>query len=184
MAVRRDAATTTRSGWIRLQANARSAIGSVGAEVPHLPPRTAHQDAERQRSDVVPLARSTGHDDGRAILGGHHVDRAGREPAADEMAGEVLLRDADGSGLPSLADLDQERHQHAGDGLVKVEPLENLVQDALGGGLVVIGQSREKPPDEGASGRLHLVLLDPTVYDFLPRQVRSKGSRHACGAMS
>jgi hypothetical protein len=47
------------------------------------------------------------------------------------MAGDALLRDADGSGLAPVPDLEQERHQHPGDGLVKVEPLENLVKDAL-----------------------------------------------------
>lgn len=60
------------------------------------------------------------------------------------MAGDALLRDADGTGLAPVSDLEQERHQHPGDGLVKVEPLENLVQDALRLRLVVVVQCREK----------------------------------------
>lgn len=59
------------------------------------------------------------------------------------MAGDALLRDADGTGLAPVSDLEQERHQ-PGDGLVKVEPLENLVQDALRLRLVVVVQCLEK----------------------------------------
>ena len=91
------------------------------------------------------------------------------QPAADEVAREVLLADVDLSALPAVADLFQGGQHHLVQHLLEAECGEALVEHGVGGGLVVAANRCEQ-----AGGRvLEQILGRSHVFECGMRSLRS-----------
>src|SRR5580765_1146807 len=71
------------------------------------------------------------------------------QPAADQVAGEVLLADLDLAPLPAVADLLQDGQHHLAQRLLEAERSKALVEHRVRGALVVAADRRKQ-----ASGKV------------------------------
>ena len=94
--------------------------------------------ARQQGAPAVPVAPSAG-------------ERA--QPAADHVAGEVLLRDASLGRGPALAEVVQEGQDHPAEGGVEVQRSEGAVESGLRRGLVEGREGAVEIVEEHLGGR-------------------------------
>ena len=127
----------------------------------------AQDEREREQGDVVHLAGCTGEKRKRARSAAPEPGER-KQPAADEVAREVLLADLDLAPLPAVADLLQGGQHHLAQRLLQAERSKALVEHRVSGGLVVAADRREQ-----ASGRvLEQTLGRPLVLECGTRSLR------------
>ena len=84
-----------------------------------------------------------------------------KQPAADEVAREVLLADLDLAALPAVADLLQGGQHHVAQRLLEAERSKALVEHRVSGGLVVAADRRK----QASGGVLEQTLGRPLVLE-------------------
>ena len=107
----------------------------------------AQDEREREQGDVVHLARCTGEKSKRARSAAPEPGKR-KQPAADEVAREVLLADLDLAPLPAVADLLQDGQHHVAQRFLQAECSKALVEDRVSGGLVVAADRRKQASGE------------------------------------
>ena len=80
----------------------------------------AQHEREREQGDVVRLAGSAGEERERARPAAPEPGER-EQPAADQVASEVLLADVDLAALPAVADLLQGGQHHLAQNLLEAE---------------------------------------------------------------
>ena len=131
------------------------------------------QECERRTSanassgDVVRLAGRAGEERERTRSAAPEPGER-EQPAADEVAREVLVADLDLAALPAVADLFQGGQHHLAQHQLQPERREALVEHRVGGGLVVAANRREQ-----AGGRvLEQTFGRPLVLECGARSLR------------
>ena len=121
----------------------------VRAEKEDPPGVRAQHEREREQGDVVHLAGCAG-ESKRARSAAPEPGKR-KQPAADEVAREVLLADLDLAPLPAVADLLQDGQHHLAQRLLQAERSKALVEHRVSGGLVVAADRREQAGGQSSS---------------------------------
>ena len=139
----------------------------VRAEKEDPPGVRAQDEREREQGDVVHLAGCTGEKSKRACSAAPEPGKR-KQPAADEVAREVLLADLDLAPLPAVADLLQDGQHHLAQRLLQAERSKALVEHRVSGGLVVAADRRE----QASGGVLEQTFGGPLVLECGTRGLR------------
>ena len=127
----------------------------------------AQDEREREQGDVVHLTGCTGQKSKGAPSSAPEPGKP-KQPAADEVAREVLLADLDLAPLPAVADLLQDGYHHVVERFLQAERSKALVEHRVSGGLVVAADRGKQASGEA----LEQTLGRPLVVDGGARGLR------------
>ena len=147
------AATTTSAGRTRSAVSATLAAGVSAPRKMILQPWSRNAKAEHDERQIVLLA-GRARQQGDAAADAFPSSRQGKEPATDQVAGEVLLRDRHGALLPAAAQVPKVRQNHPGQHGLDHEGREGLIDR----GMRVLGVHGVKCGREPLARDMHRAL--------------------------